>query len=178
MACWCCAGWHRWWRSHRSAASSAGSGRAIQRSSLIRKGLRCPARRRSRLRRSSHLGAHPSRQGPHARICSDEGLSREACPCVFRAAQRRHRLLDDGVATAIENLREVRSAAPLITARLNSACQRHTLDFAAVSEPKLHRPRRAGGRINREKFAIYPIHLWHVRNIGQHHMHAHNAVKR
>ncbi len=61
---------------------------------------------------------------------------------------------------------------------LSSVCQCHTLDLAAVAEPKLHRPRGAGGRINREEFAVRAVYLCHVGNVGQHHVHAHNALKR
>src|SRR5208337_3085304 len=47
-------------------------------------------------------------------------------------------------------------------------CQRHALDLAAVAEAKLHRPGCARRRLARKKFAIHPIHLGHVRDVGQH----------
>src|SRR3990172_12977761 len=59
-----------------------------------------------------------------------------------------------------------------------SVHERHALDLAAVSEPKLHRPRSARRRIDGEEFAIDPVHLVQVRDIRQHHVHSYDALQR
>jgi hypothetical protein len=54
--------------------------------------------------------------------------------------------------------------------------QRHTLYFATVAEPELHRPCHTRRRVHWKKFAIDSIHFCHMQNIRQHNMHAHHAL--
>jgi hypothetical protein len=56
--------------------------------------------------------------------------------------------------------------------------QCHALDFAAIAKPELHGPDHARGRVDWNELAIDPIHFRHVRDVGKHHMHAHNSVER